>query len=47
MKCASWLGHFAAAQAVFRFRQHHDGAAFRSLIGQARKLRGVGQLGLR
>ena len=37
------LRDFAAAQAVLLFRQHHDGAAFRRLVGQAGKLRGVGQ----
>ena len=34
----------AAAQSVFLFGQHHDGAAFRRFVGQARKLRRVGQL---
>jgi hypothetical protein len=28
---------------VLLFGQHHDGAAFRGFVGQARKLRGVGQ----
>ena len=37
------LRDFAAAQAVLLFGQHHDGAAFRRFVGQARKLRGVGQ----
>ena len=40
------MRHFAAAQSVFVFRQHHDGAAFRSFVGQARKLRGIGQIDL-
>ena len=40
------LGHFAAANVVRLLGQHHDGAAFGSLVGQAGKLRGVGQFGL-
>ena len=43
MKSASCSATVAAAQAVLLFRQHHDGAAFRRLVGQAGKLRGVGQ----
>ena len=37
------LGHFAAADVVFLLGQHDDGAAFGRLVGQAGKLRGVGQ----
>ena len=38
------LRHLAAAEGVFFLRQHHDGTAFGSFIGQARKLRAVGKL---
>ena len=35
--------HVAAADAVFLLGQHDDGAAFRRLVGERRKLRGIGQ----
>jgi hypothetical protein len=41
------LGHLAAANVVLLFGQDHDGAALRRLVGQAGKLRRVGQLLLR
>ena len=47
MNFASMRGDVAAAQAVLLLRQHHDRAAFRRLVGQARELRGIGQLALR
>ena len=43
MKFASCSGNVPAAQSIFLFRQHHHRPAFRSFIGQAGKLRGVGQ----
>src|SRR5579872_7476017 len=36
------LSQFASPQPVFFFSQHHNGAAFRCLVGQRRKLRRAG-----
>src|ERR1039458_9217398 len=38
------FGHLAAANVVLLFGEDHDGAALRRLVGQAGKLRRVGQL---
>ena len=37
------LGDFAAADVVLLLGQHDDGAAFGRLVGEAGKLRGIGQ----
>ena len=37
--------HFASANVVFLFGQHHNGAALGGFVGQAGELRGIGQVG--
>jgi hypothetical protein len=41
------LSHLASAQTVLFFGKDDDAAAFRGLVGEAGKLRGVGQFGFR